>query len=384
MNIALLSNIITSFFLTYLSIPTIVKVSNAKNLMDVPDHRKLNKTVVPTLGGIAIFIGLTLSSMLFLPEKTLPGLRFLFVGITMMFFIGLKDDILIIAARKKLIVQIVAALILVVMGNFQIHHFYGILDTYYINNWISIPLTTVIVVYLINAMNLIDGIDGLAGSIGLLVSASLGTWFYVAGFIAYGIICTAMAGSLLAYLRYNLWGGKNKVFMGDTGSLILGIFLAAMTIKFNELNIKAPVAMQIKQAPIIALALLIVPITDTLRVFTIRIIQKRSPFSPDMNHIHHLLIKSGLTHIQATSFLVAYTVLFLLIGLTLQNYLNVTANFLLMLVLSFAMVGYLKKRYTEDNQSLKIDESGVKIIKLYASKDGNFFQNFIRDRRKIL
>lgn len=383
MNISLLSNIVTSFSLAYIAIPPIVRLSNAKNLMDVPNQRKLNKTLVPTLGGVAIFIGAILSSMLFMPNKGgHSDIRYLFVGVFMMFFIGLKDDILVISAKKKFLVQIISSLIIVMLGHFKIDHFYGIFGISTLYSWFSIILTTVVVLFMINAINLIDGIDGLAGGIGLLASATLGAWFYMSGFWVYGTICFALAGSLIAFLRYNLWGGQNKIFMGDTGSLILGTILAAMMLKFNELNTVAPSAMYISQAPIIALALFIVPITDTLRVFTIRILQKKSPFSPDMNHIHHLLIKAGLSHIQATTLLIAYTVLFLMIGLTLQNYIDITTGFIFMMTLSFSLVGYFKKRYIQ-NTELEIDHSGIKTISLYnnsKNNGSNFIQNLFSKR----
>ena len=388
MNISLLSNIITSFFLTYMVIPPIVRVSLARNLMDVPNHRKLNKTVIPTLGGVAIFIGLNLSSILFVPNKSMPELRFLYAGVILMFFIGLKDDLLIISARKKLAVQILAALLIVVLGKFQITQLYGFASINYLNGWLSIPLSVMVVLFLINAINLIDGIDGLASGIALLFSSLLGIWFYLSGFTGYGVVCMALAGSLLAFLRFNLWGGKNKIFMGDTGSLILGIFMAALIIKFNELNVAAPSPFHIKQAPLIALALLIVPITDTLRVFTVRIFQKRSPFSPDMNHIHHLLIKARLTHIQASSFLIAYSIFFLLLALTIQNYLNITVGFFLILGLSFSFVGLIKRKSTfvnaEEEPPSVLENGRIKIIQLHPIKEESIVYNIIRNRRKIL
>lgn len=389
MDIALLCNIITSFVLTYISIPPIVRVSNAKNLMDVPDHRKLNKTVIPTLGGIAIFIGLNVSSMIFMPNKSMPDVRFLYAGVIMMFFIGLKDDILIISAQKKLVVQIIASVVIVMFGHFRITNFYGLAEINHINQWVSVPLSVLAFTFLINSFNLIDGIDGLAAGIALLVSASLGGWFYLSGFTGYGTLCIALAGSLVAFLRFNLWGGENKVFMGDTGSLILGIFLAAMIIKFNELNALAPSPFHFRQAPLIAIALLIVPITDTLRVFTIRILQNKSPFSPDMNHVHHILIKSGLSHIQASSFLIAFTGLFILMALTIQEYVGITFGFFLLLGLSFASVGFLNKRskqMIEANEKIDVEESDrTKIINLYPLKEGGLIPNWwFKNRRKTL
>lgn len=335
-------SILTSFLVTFFVIPSIVNVSKAKKLFDEPNQRRLNKVVIPTMGGIAIFIGFAISSMLFMEKNSPHELRYLSVAILMMLFIGIKDDILVIAPAKKMIVQIVAAVILVVAGDFRIEHTYGLFPAEVLHPLVSIPLSVLIILFLINAFNLIDGIDGLAGGLAFLASALLGTWFSFAGHVNSAIMCLAFCGSLAAFLYYNLFGGNNKIFMGDTGSLILGVFLAAMTIRFNELNDTAAAHIRFDRAPLFALALMIVPVTDTLRVFTIRLIHGRSPFSPDMNHFHHLLIKLGLSHIQSTCFLLAYTISFIIAAktFTVLN-IGITISFPLLLAISFLAVGLI-------------------------------------------
>lgn len=361
---------ITSFLLTYIAVPSIVQISNEKKLFDIPNHRKLNRVVVPTLGGVAIFLGANLSPIIFMQDESMTELRYLFAATVMMFFIGLKDDILVISPWKKLPVQLAAALVLVLMGNFRITHTYGLASVFLLDNWGSISLSILVILFLINAINLIDGIDGLAAGLSLLISCMLGVWFYLAGYINYGIICLALSGSLLAFLRFNLWGGRNKIFMGDTGSLVLGVMLSAMIIRFNELNVISPAPFRFSRAPLLGLALFIVPVTDTLRVFTIRIWQKRSPFSPDMNHVHHLLIKSGLTHMQASGFLMGYTVFFTLLALVSAHYhLNITLGFILLLSLSFSAVGliYRKSKGAEARKVVsKPENTQVKVLKASA------------------
>jgi len=345
MVVLLLFSSVTGFLLSYITIPPIVAISNKKNLFDVPNHRKLNRIAVPTLGGMAIFFGASVSSVIFLQNEAVPVFRYLFAASVIMLFTGLKDDMLMINPREKLIAQSAAALILVLLGNFRIVHIYGIGSVFLLSDWISIPLSILIILFLINAINLIDGIDGLAAGIGLLISTVLGTWFYFAGHAGYAIGCMALSGSLLAFLRFNLWSGRDKIFMGDTGSLMLGVILAAMGIRFNELNAVSAAPFRFSQAPLLGLALFIVPVTDTLRVFTIRIRQKRSPFSPDMNHFHHLLIRLGLTHIQASSFLISYTVFFTLLALTLSHFsLYITLGFILLLSFSFSVAGLISRK----------------------------------------
>ncbi|KOH44319.1 glycosyltransferase family 4 protein [Sunxiuqinia dokdonensis] len=333
-----------SFLFTYITIPPIVRISNEKHLFDVPNSRKLNKTVVPTLGGVAIFIGICLGSTLFMGNLEFTELRYIFAALLMLFFIGLKDDILIISARKKLFVQMAAAAILVGLGNVQITSLANLFFFNQISIWLSAPLSFMILLLLINAMNLIDGIDGLAAGISFFASGVLGIWFFITGHFEYAILSFAVSGSLLAFLRFNLWGGDNKVFMGDTGSLILGGLLGILVIKFLSFNVTAPALLKVQNAPAFALALFIVPVTDTLRVFIIRLYQKRSPFSPDMNHIHHLLIQSGMKHIQASAFLVLYTGFFVSFTLATSAYLSATSSFLILLGLSFAAIGLLKRR----------------------------------------
>ena len=372
MNIWLFASIVTGFALTYLVIPPIVRISNVKQLFDVPNDRKLNKVMVPTLGGVAIFIGLLLTSMVLMRnDNPDSGIRYLFAGVIIMFFVGLKDDLVVLSARKKLVIQVITTLILVVLGHFRITNYYGLFSLDQLSNWFSIPLSVLVILFLMNAMNLIDGIDGLAAGISLLFSTVLGIWFCLCGQINYAIPCLALSGSLIAFLRFNLWGGKNKIFMGDTGSLVLGIFVSAMAIKFNEVNAAAPAGFQFAQAPLIAMALLIIPITDTLRVFTIRIWHKRSPFAPDMNHFHHLLIKSGLSHIQASCFLIAYTTSFVVFALAFSHFqVNITAGFILLLALSFSTVGliYLRsRRITLAKMIMENKRLQVKIIRLQTS-----------------
>lgn len=355
MSISILLNLLTSFALAYFAIPSIVKISHAKHLFDVPDHRKLNKVVVPTLGGVGIFLGLVLSSLIFMSGDDGFGFRYLFAALIMMFFVGIKDDILILSAKKKLAIQIIAALILVVLGNYKLTNFYGLAGLTQVNDWISIPVSVFFILFIMNAVNLIDGIDGLAAGISLMVSFCFGIWFYFTGHADYGTACFALSGALLAFLRFNLWGGHNKVFMGDTGSLILGTFLATIAIKFNELNYVTYSDFYINQSPIFILGLFIVPITDTLRVFTIRVMNGKSPFAPDMNHLHHLLIKSGLTHIQASGFLATYTAMFTLLALSIQKYTSITVGFTMLLAFSFACVGaiYFRKKRIEERIAIE-------------------------------
>ncbi len=377
--------VIVSFILTYISIPPIVRVSNAKHLFDKPNHRKLNKVVIPTLGGVGIFIGLSLSFIIFSKLGLNNEIKYIFAAVIMLFFIGLKDDILVISAKKKFLVQLVATALLVFLGNVHLESFNGLFGLYEIPVWLGQITAFMIILFLTNALNLIDGIDGLASGIALFVSLLFGSWFLMAGIENYAILCFSISGSLIAFLKFNLWGKENKIFMGDTGSLILGVLLAVIVIKFNNSGQILSSATGLLHIPAIALSLLIVPICDVLRVFTIRLLQKRSPFSPDMNHIHHALIKLGFTHIQSSAILISFTGTFVLASIILQNYINVTISFLSLLSFSFGLIWALsifKNSYLSRKE--KRLELTRKILTIGISPDEEKMIEEFKNRRFLI
>src|ERR1035437_11036272 len=210
---------IIGFILVFLTIPPIIRVSIAKRLYDTPNERKVNKVVVPTLGGVAIFIGFILSTIIATDGYSFGELKYLIAAIIIMFFIGLKDDLMEISALHKLFAQLATATMLIVLGNFRFTNLQGIFGLYEISYPVSFVITLFIMIAIINAFNLIDGIDGLASGVSTLISIVLGTWFLLAGHPEYGITCFCLAGSLIAFFLFNAFGKKNKIFMGDTGSL---------------------------------------------------------------------------------------------------------------------------------------------------------------------
>lgn len=290
---------IIGLLIVYQSIPIIVRLSNEKKLFDLPNERKVNKTVIPNLGGVALFIGITIGTLLGIDKFSSPDLRYILVALIIMFFIGIKDDILIISAYKKLIAQIVAALILIVLGDIRFTNLHGIFGIYEINYVVSASISLIALVAIINAVNLIDGIDGLAASLGLIGSLFYGIIFLLDNQPIYAVLSFAIAGSLTSFFFYNVFGKKNKIFMGDTGSLILGLFLAVFTIKYNEFSLAGNSELS-HYSPVFSFAIIAIPLFDMVRVFGVRIMKKKSPFAPDMIHIHHKLLRLDLTHLKAT------------------------------------------------------------------------------------
>lgn len=318
-NLAVPISVLLAFFVVYISIPSIVTVAHEKHLYDLPGKRKSHHNNVPNLGGVAIFAGLIISTGLFVNVSESKELMPVLVAIVVIFFIGIKDDILIIAPDKKLIGQIIAAIIIVIVGDVRFTSLHGFMGVYDIDYFPSIMLTGFVVVVLTNAFNLIDGIDGLAAGIGMVVSLTFGTWFFLTGFHNYAILSAALFGSLACFFGFNVFGKKNKVFMGDTGSLILGLIMSVLAIKFNEANISYKGFYTIESAPAVSFGILIVPLFDTIRVFTIRIVRGQSPFHPDKNHLHHRVLKLGFSHFRSTSLISLVNVCFIVIVLACQS-----------------------------------------------------------------
>ena len=328
---------IIGFILVVISIPSIISVANAKHLFEPFEKRKIHTKIVPPMGGIAIFIGFTLSSIIATDGISFDALKYIIASVIIMFFIGLKDDLMIISARKKLMVQIFAAIILITLGNVRFTHLHGILGTGSISYITSLILSIFAMVAIINAFNLIDGIDGLASGLAMLAAASFGIWFFLTGHIQFSILSFALVGSLAGFFIYNVFGHRNKLFMGDTGSLIIGLVVSALVVKFNEFNIDTTILYAVNAAPSVSFAIIIVPLVDTLRVMTIRISSKRSPFSPDTKHIHHRLLELVHSHIKVTMIIVAVNTLIIAFAFLLNSY-EINVNIQLILVLLVGVV----------------------------------------------
>jgi UDP-N-acetylmuramyl pentapeptide phosphotransferase/UDP-N-acetylglucosamine-1-phosphate transferase len=348
------------FGLVIFTIPPIIRVSVAKHLYDTPNERKVTKIVVPTLGGVSIFIGFILSTILATDGYNFSELKYIIAAVILMFFVGLKDDLMDISATKKLFIQLVTVTMLIAWGNFRFTNLYGAFGFHEISYPFSFAITLFVMIAIINAFNLIDGIDGLASGISVVISSVFGSWFLLAGHQEYGIMCFCLSGCLIAYFIFNVFGKKNKIFMGDSGSLVLGVIMGCLVIKFNEFNINQQVPYSIQNAPVVSIGILIIPIIDTLRVFFIRLSERRSPFSPDMNHIHHKFIKLGYSHLKATLLISFFNILFIAVTLALNRVLNIN-NLMISVFASGFAVAYipsllLKYRVASDDK-LVIEQS---------------------------
>ncbi|MDR0713942.1 MAG: undecaprenyl/decaprenyl-phosphate alpha-N-acetylglucosaminyl 1-phosphate transferase [Bacteroidales bacterium] len=315
----LLLSAVVSFLATFYSIPAIVRISKKKRIFDEPSQRKSHTQKIPTVGGIAIFLGFALSAGSFISYDHVPSLQYILVSCIIIFFLGLYDDMVSIAPVKKLLGQIVAALVVAIPGNMRLTSLHGFMGIGNISTTTSVLLTVFVIIVIINSLNLIDGVDGLAASIGILATSFFGTWFFLSGNPQYSLLSSAIIGTLFAFFGYNVFGVKNKIFMGDTGSLLVGFLISMQVIFFNEKNIGLTSAFPIKSAPAVSFVVLIIPLYDTIRVFIIRILRGRSPFHADKNHIHHLLLRLGYTHLQTTLLILLANICFIILALFLQN-----------------------------------------------------------------
>lgn len=306
--------IAVSILLVLIILPSVIHVAKEKNLFD--DHsvsRKEHGYGIPRLGGVAFFISIVLTS-LFVIAKTATNLPMydLYAASTILFLVGLKDDLSGMHCYTKLVAQAVVSFIITVPGNIRIDNLHGILNLHQLSYPDSVIFSIVLIMFIINSFNLIDGIDGLAGTLGLIACSTFGYYFMRTGETGLAALALSAAGSLIAFLIYNY--SPAKIFMGDTGSLLLGLICAVFAIKFISIN-EASTIYSFHAAPAFAVAVLIVPAFDTLSVIVIRIANKKSPFKPDRNHIHHRLLRLGLSHSQTTAILAIINVLF--IGLAL-------------------------------------------------------------------
>lgn len=313
---------LTSLLVTGACIPSIIKVAFRKRLFDIPtEKRKIHKRIVPNFGGIAVFTAFLFSASLYIPSAQLPVGNILMAGGLIMFMIGLKDDIVGLSPAIKFVAQFATALIISIVADIRITNMHGIFEINQLNYPSSILLTIFFIVGVVNAFNLIDGIDGLAGSLGLILGLSYTYIFFKAGDIGFSYMATALAGALLGFLFFNITPAK--IFMGDSGSLILGFLASIFTIRFLTIDHTTELILGsifIKDQVGIAFAIIIVPLFDTLRVFTLRILSNKSPFTADSNHLHHRLLFLGLSHLQATLVLCFTTVLFIVLALALNDF----------------------------------------------------------------
>ncbi|KAF0130610.1 MAG: rfe [Bacteroidetes bacterium] len=289
----------TAFIITLLLIPIIIRLSKKYQLVDKPDQRKVHKDPIPTLGGIGFFSGFIGIAIAWMSWSGQLADFILLIGLIVLFTMGIFDDMLDLRASLKFVIQITVALIISYYG-FKIESLHGVFGINEMPVWAQYTFSVFLITGLINAFNLIDGIDGLAGGLAFINSAVLGIILYQQENMLYATLAFTFAGALLGFLKFNF--NPAKIFMGDTGSLVIGFLMAVLGIvvirgiDITEISTPSPTG----SLMIVVVGILLLPVYDTLRVFSERILKKSSPFKPDRTHVHHLLIETGARHKKAS------------------------------------------------------------------------------------
>lgn len=327
---------VISFAMTAFVIPKLLVISFRNRLFDIPDERKVHKRITPRLGGISFFptilfsVGFTMAvtymfndGIVILNQALHVQLLLLMCSLTLLYFVGIADDLVGASYRSKFVIQIVCGVILTWSG-LWINDLYGILGIHSIPFWIGIPMTILLVVFVINSINLIDGIDGLASGLSSITLLFFGSLLIYQQEWVFAILSFASLGALVAFFYYNVFGTpkkKHKIFMGDTGALTIGMiisFLAVKMIMYDETS-----TVHVPNAFVVVFSSLIVPLFDVVGVFCCRIRNGVSPFKPDKNHIHHKFLAMGFSHRSAMLIILAIAVVFALANLLLAGYLNI-------------------------------------------------------------
>ena len=311
---------ITSFVIAFLIVPVIIKYSLRKNLVDIPGRRKIHKKVTPSMGGIAIFLGFFISSLIWIDIQGWGYIKFILVALFVIFFIGVRDDLVPLRAMVKLMGQLMAASLLIFLFDLRIKTFYGLFGVYELPDTVSYVITYLTIIVITNSFNLIDGLDGLAGTIAIVALLAFGVWFYLVNDQIFSILSFAMLGSIFAFLIFN-WE-PSEVFMGDTGALVIGMMLAILAIHFINVNYSLPAMTPYKFNGSVGTAacIIIIPLVDTLRIVILRLSKRQSPFAPDKSHVHHAIMRLGMTHGQTTLILAGVQMFYIGLAVIFNQY----------------------------------------------------------------
>ena len=351
---------LTAFIVVLYSTPALIKVAVLKRLIDIPtEDRKIHKRAVPTIGGIIIYAATLFSFSLWYNIEDLDWSRvyesvkefqILVATSLVLFFVGVKDDIIGTAPVKKLFANVLVGLILVLMGDIRITGLHGVFGIETIPDWGSVFLSLFTYIVVVNAMNLIDGVDGLAAGVGFIAASVFGAWFVFANEFTLAALSFSLSGALLGFLIFNF--SPAKIFMGDSGSLIIGMFLSVLSIKLIEYPITRIDNFWVHISnPMIVIAALSYPLTDTLRIFVIRAAKGQSPFAADRNHLHHRLLDAGYSHVQTV--IIIYVFSILCVGVSLLSYF-INPSLTLLAVIGFSMIFILFVQVSYQSTQKKI------------------------------
>jgi UDP-GlcNAc:undecaprenyl-phosphate/decaprenyl-phosphate GlcNAc-1-phosphate transferase len=311
---------ITAFIIAFLIFPVIIKYAIQQNLVDTPGRRKIHTKETPSLGGIGLFAGFLVAVFVWLDFNDWADIKYRLSALGLIFFLGVRDDLVPLKAIYKLTGQIIAALIIVHLADIRLHSLYGLFGSHQeFPLWLSYGISVFTLIIIINSFNLIDGLDGLAATLAIISLLFFGLWFFYTGNPMFAMLAFAMLGGLIAFLIYN-WEPAD-IFMGDTGALLLGLLMGTMAIQFIDTNYHLSVNDPFKFGASVTagICIIIIPLIDTARIIILRLLKGQSPLNPDKSHIHHSLLRMGLGHSKSVIVLGLTHISFLALLLVFQD-----------------------------------------------------------------
>jgi len=342
---------VTAFVIAMVLMPLLISLINRFKWYDVPNLRKEHTLPIPTMGGIAVCLSMAIACFLWFPfSKDVFFISFFF-SIAVLFAIGIMDDMWDVPANYKFAIQLAVSLLICFSG-VRITSFNGLFGIYELPVMAQYTVTVIAIAGITNAINLIDGIDGLAGGLGFMSLLILGLFLTLSHDPTSALLAFSLAGSLLGFLYYNF--NPARIFMGDTGSLVLGFVAAVLCVRLIGLNVGQlhPV---LPHAPVFCLSIVLIPVFDTLRVFALRLSKGKSPFDPDKTHIHHLLTNNGWSHSFASKLICTAHGLILILGYFLRN-LRQDVSLLILCITMLVIVFLFKRlRVPAQHRSLQLD-----------------------------
>jgi UDP-GlcNAc:undecaprenyl-phosphate GlcNAc-1-phosphate transferase len=336
--IYIVGSLITALAVSVFIFPILIKYSHKKKIWDELSHRRIHKRLTPSIGGVAIFFGFFTATLIW-QDLNWPELKIVLGMLFIVFLLGLCDDLVHIKPIVKIAGQAVAAGLAFFLLNIKVASLYGFISDVSFHPLISFGITLFAIIIITNSFNLIDGIDGLAGTFSAVCLVTFGSWFYVIGDTYYAILCFCLLGSVIGFLIFN-WE-PSKIFMGDTGALLIGMMLSVLAIRFMDVNFRLPEESPFKFSSSIftAICVLIIPMLDTSRIIIIRLSKGISPLKADKRHIHHSLVKLGLSHQRSVFILTATHIIVVASALALRKFSDwYVGGFLLGFALLFNML----------------------------------------------
>ena len=323
---------LTSLIITYFVIPKVIFIAEKFRLSDVPGERASHEKSIPVFGGVAIFSGILISLLFW---GVFDKMHVILVSLLLVFFVGIIDDLLSLSPIKKLIGQILPVLLIIYFGDIKIDSMHGVLGVRELPDLIATLFTVFVVVVITNSFNLIDGVDGLAAGIGLIASSFFGLISLLMHQFDMAILSFSLSGSLFAFLRYNFYPAR--IFMGDTGSLLVGMILSILAINLIGTGLVIDTIHLPNKGPLLAIVFLSIPLFDSLRVFIVRISDGRHPLYPGRGHIHHALLDLGVGH-KITALMLYLVSCLLIMASYFLLWLNINLSIIILTIVSYTIL----------------------------------------------